>query len=120
KSGVQRTHHDERVAPRNSTVLSQNDLVCVQRGKSQAGSGVPEGHAGSSNTASAWMEAQSECALRVVVRRTTLQRRRLANRGILEMGRIGRGWQIRRMVCWVTGHMMIGVSKQEAVINSLL
>ena len=29
KSGVQRTH-DERVPPRNSTVLSQIELVCVQ------------------------------------------------------------------------------------------
>ena len=32
----------------------------------QVGPGVPEGHAGSSNTASASMEAQSERALRVV------------------------------------------------------
>ena len=32
KSGVQRTH-DEQVPPRNSTVLSQIELVCVQREK---------------------------------------------------------------------------------------
>ncbi|CAN0463863.1 unnamed protein product, partial [Ascophyllum nodosum] len=57
----------------------------------QVGPGVPEGHAGSSNKASASMEAQSECAFRVVVRRATLQRRRLAHRGVLEIGRIGRG-----------------------------
>ena len=37
------------------------------------------------------MEAQSECALRVVVRRATLQRCRLAHRGVLGMGRIERG-----------------------------
>ena len=45
------------------------------------------------------MEAQIECALRVIVRRTTLQRRRLAPGGILEMRRIGRGWWIWRIVC---------------------
>ena len=55
------------------------------------------------------MEAQSECALRVVVRRATLQRRRLAHRGILEMGRIGRGWRIRHRVYRVAGHM-VGVA----------
>ena len=37
------------------------------------------------------MEAQSERALRVVVRRATLQRRRLTHRGVLGMGRIERG-----------------------------
>ena len=56
----------------------------------EAGPGVPEEHSGSSNTASVSMEAQSECALRVVVRRAALQRRRLADRRVLEMGRIGR------------------------------
>ena len=39
--------------------------------KLPAGPGVPEEHAGSSNTASASMKALAECALRVVVRMTT-------------------------------------------------
>ena len=56
-----------------------------------AGPGVPEWHAGSLNTASATMEAQPKCALRVVARRMTLQRSRLAHQGILDIGRIGRG-----------------------------
>ena len=70
--------------------------------RAPAGPEVPEEHAGSLIMASASMEALSECALHVIVRRTTLQRCLLNHGGMLEMGRIGQSWRTGRSVqdCW--------------------